>query len=347
MDIKNKESDAIYIMRAIGIMTVVIGHHWGILVGITKPYLYHMPLFFFLGGIFINGENPMKKSISASYKILRYLILTYIIIGSFSILISSKFKSNLGNPFGDGIVDTITLIFSNNFHNNELFLVGWFLFTYLISFIIVNFIINLSSKTSSEVKKTTFLLITGIILGIISVNLFSMLYKKTSLQIYNLLSQIFYASMFMIFGNLFWKKFIYIKNYILLLMIASIVIITYYSGISKAIIMSWSNYPSGFFISTVIAIMCIILISFLASFLSKSRANKILINIGKESREIMSYHLVCFVIIDLIFYSIGLWDMSKTTSMIHYKSFLSQFIYISLGVIIPVTFVFIIKKLKF
>ncbi|EEU1536959.1 hypothetical protein E3Y37_003321, partial [Escherichia coli] len=69
MKLTKEQSDILYIVKGIGIFTVVIGHSWGILVGLTKPYFYHMPLFFFIGGFFLSGEEPIKAATRTIKKI--------------------------------------------------------------------------------------------------------------------------------------------------------------------------------------------------------------------------------------------------------------------------------------
>ena len=57
----DRESTALNYAKAIGIITVVIGHFRGVPFNYFQPYMYHMPLFFFLGGVFINEFRSLYQ----------------------------------------------------------------------------------------------------------------------------------------------------------------------------------------------------------------------------------------------------------------------------------------------
>lgn len=346
MTLNKHESDIIYIMKAIGIITVVIGHYSGILSNITQPYLYHMPLFFFIGGMLINGKKPVHSSIKVSYKILKYLIFSYFIIGLFSLEFNYYFGSDFGVSFSNDIFHTLLLVIKSNFHSNNLFLIGWFLFSYLFSSVLTISLLSLSSLINNDKLIYFLLLLIAVLFGYISVVFFSHLYSKTANQLYNVISQVLYASMFMIFGCFFRRFLIKINISIKLsLFILSIIIISFNLEIIKPLTMSWSIYPSGFLLSTLFAIMSIVLIFKLSQIIAKTK-NHYFILIGKNSQNIMFYHLICFVLLDLLFYYTSMWDISKTTVFNHYSFPLSDILYIFIGVSTPVIFSTYKEKIK-
>ncbi|MGN9604779.1 acyltransferase family protein, partial [Salmonella enterica] len=78
MKIDNFESKTIDIMKFIGIVFVVIGHYPGDYFNIMSPYLFHMPLFFFIAGMTLKKDSPIKNSIRVFLSIAKYSVITYI-----------------------------------------------------------------------------------------------------------------------------------------------------------------------------------------------------------------------------------------------------------------------------
>ncbi|MFW5402428.1 acyltransferase family protein, partial [Yersinia sp. 1252 StPb PI] len=73
---------AINYVKAIGIIAVVAGHYYGTPFNVYTPYVWHMPLFFFLGGMLFNSSKPAKKAIrSVIRNYFLYLIIVFVIIG--------------------------------------------------------------------------------------------------------------------------------------------------------------------------------------------------------------------------------------------------------------------------
>ncbi|EMZ9506439.1 TPA: acyltransferase family protein [Escherichia coli] len=346
MKLTKEQSDILYIVKGIGIFTVVIGHSWGILVGLTKPYFYHMPLFFFIGGFFLSGEEPIKAATRTIKKITTYLIITYIIIGVASEIISSFYEVDFGTPFSTDTIRTVVATLEHNFHNNELFFVGWFLFAYALANITSEIILSLLLKIKNNSLKKAAPIITAIILGVVSVNFTAHIYKNSELQIYNLISQVLYASMFMLIGYSIRNIALNFKNNMLSIVLFALVVLLYLTGVAKQMIMSWSTYPSGFIISSIVALSCILLIFFAAQHINKTVLSAFFIDAGKYSRNIMSYHLCIFVMLDICFSTIGLWDMKNTKTLSHYQSSYSQLLYPFIAAVVPLYIAKILSKGK-
>ncbi|WP_187640581.1 acyltransferase family protein [Escherichia albertii] len=346
MTLTKEQSDTLYIVKGIGIIAVVIGHSWGILVGITKPYFYHMPLFFFVGGFFIDGITPFKTIKKTLSKIIMYFIVTYLIIGMVSVGISKIYGIGFGLPFSEHPIETIISIFKNNFHNNELFLVGWFLFAYLLSNIISTIIISLSLKIKDTKTQKITIIAISICFGYVSTTIMADIYKITGEQIYNLTSQVLYATMFMLIGCCINSFILHFKNKIIALILFILVLSLYLSGLAKPMIMSWSAYPSGFVVTTIMALLCILLIFFVSSVFNGTYLSTFLKDAGKYSRGIMSYHLCIFVFLDMIFSLFGLWDMRNTKTLVHYHTFYTQLLYPFSAIAIPLLLARLLSKVK-
>lgn len=69
MTIDNFESKTIDIMKFIGIVFVAIGHYPGDYFNIMSPYLFHMPLFFFIAGITLKKAIQLRNLYEYFYQL--------------------------------------------------------------------------------------------------------------------------------------------------------------------------------------------------------------------------------------------------------------------------------------
>ncbi|EEE3939100.1 hypothetical protein C7X69_24130, partial [Salmonella enterica subsp. enterica serovar Infantis] len=171
MTIDNFESKTIDIMKFIGIVFVAIGHYPGDYFNIMSPYLFHMPLFFFIAGITLKKSNPIKKSIRVFLSIVKYSAITYIVTGLIAITLSKKFGIDLGYPFADGVLNTIIYALQQNFHNNPLFLVCWFLLAYCTSYFISSLVVSFVSNNTRSKLNPLLLTVISIAFGVIAIKI--------------------------------------------------------------------------------------------------------------------------------------------------------------------------------
>lgn len=337
MKLSSEESLRLDYLKAIGIFFVIIGHYKGWVFPVMRPYYFHMQLFFFLAGITLNESKKTTTFIySLSRKIIPYSIYTYIIIGSLSLLISNYYGIYLGKPFFDGVMNTINHAFDMNYHNNELFIVMWFLQTYYLSIILTFTIIKLLKSINTNKMAFDFVLFSLAILECyIGITYFSEMYNTNKFQIYNVISQTLVSSSFIILGYLFGNKFFKINNFYLITILYIILIFasSYYK--IDVSVMSWSKYNSGFLNSIIIPIACICICFYISKIMITFNINKIIRIIGIRSRDIMSYHMLSFIIIDILFSYFGLWDMKQSTSTKHFMFDYSIIIYTLFGLIFP------------
>lgn len=126
-----QKSLAIDYIKCIGIILVVYGHFDLFTYGLTfNPYFFHMPLFFFLGGVLLNLKKSSKDFYkNIFFKYFLYIVFTYILLGLVSKFLHYVFNIKDMNIFEDGFISTAYLAINSNFHNNYFFLVAWFLFS--------------------------------------------------------------------------------------------------------------------------------------------------------------------------------------------------------------------------
>lgn len=322
-------------MKAIGIIVVVIGHYTSGFFNVMQPYLYHMPLFFFVGGLTLKNEivtfNALRK---LSKKIIPYILVTYILTGILAIALSKFTGLYFGDPFTTNPLE-------KNFHNNPLFLVCWFLLAYYLSSIVSRLIISVT--TESKFQSIT-LIIIAVLVGFVALHLCAVKFKETGYQFYNVSAQSLYGAMFMLLGYSLKKQSLSMYNPIvaMIMITATGTIISF--GLTKQSAMAWSTYPSGFIMTSVTSMICIFVVVIFSNILS-SRENYLLKIIGDNSKSIMSWHLSVFAILNLFFLLIGFENNAngKLSNIYNQYSFA---LYVILGIIVPLLPMLIKTKLQ-
>lgn len=80
--LEEKKSHAIDYVKCIGIVLVIFGHYPNTIINVLKPYMYHMPLFFFLGGMLFSTKKGSKKHYyNIIVKYAAYIIISYLLLG--------------------------------------------------------------------------------------------------------------------------------------------------------------------------------------------------------------------------------------------------------------------------
>lgn len=205
-------------VKALGIISVVIGHYYWRPFGAPDPYLFHMPLFFFIGGVLFNSGKPAKKFFSDIFKRhIAYITITYLIIGSAVTLISKYALIDKGEPFSGSLSATLINIYHYCFHNNKFFLVAWFLAAYACASVAM---FSVTSIVSQYNHRRVALLVISLVFGFVGIKYAPVWYYLSGNIAYNYLSQILTGFMFMGMGFLLKDilfKFINIYGFFLLL----------------------------------------------------------------------------------------------------------------------------------
>lgn len=325
----NQQSLSLRYAQGLGIIAVVLGHYGIVPPYIFEPYTFHMPLFFLLGGILFKETSIFKTIKSILIKHLWYVVYTYLIISVIAIFISSHYNVSIGEIYSTTILSTIKNIFNRNFHNNGYFLVAWFLFSYALASLLCRIIIY--------IKKQMMILCIALSFGFMGMDYVASLYAETGNQIYNLTTQVLVGSMFYLIGFVFKRTFISMKS-LYIPIISMVIIFTMKNfGVLGGLMMSWSKYPQGFIFHTLSSLLsiCTILAITNAAATQDKKLN-LLALIGSKSKIIMSYHLLTFTVLDIIFYKLEMYDMKNASYLNHYSTPKYWFFYIAIGITLPI-----------
>lgn len=300
--------------KALGIFFVVMGHYYSPPIPVFNPYIFHMPLFFFIGGILFNPKKEFAKVFKKVVKShLLYLAIIYVSIGIISKIISSL----TGVKISDGLylnpIETLTKAYNSNMSESRLFLVSWFLLSYAFVSLAASLLHNLLRKISLNHASKYYLMVT-FISGIASMNYLPALYVEHKVQALNLLCQIGVGLMFYSAGyasrSFLYKNLSIIGSFFLFIIAAYLV----RKNMLHMNFMVWSKYPDGVIITLFGSIAGIYIVLFFAKALSCMRPSKVLLHIGRNTKTIMSWHLLSFLLIDLSLSHIGLFDFKSYNS---------------------------------
>ncbi|CAH6020984.1 hypothetical protein AI3057V1_1485 [Citrobacter freundii] len=302
--------------KALGIISVVIGHYNLTPFSIPHPYYFHMPLFFFIGGMLINTKKSFTDVFRSIFrKHIIYIALTYVFIGIITKILILSIGANLSDPLKGGVSQILFAMYHTDFHVNSLFLVAWFLLAYALSSIVSFSIIRMLSGVSHA---SYLILISSVSAGYLGMVHFPEIFNESKNVIFNYISQAFSGAMFMMLGYLL-KDFIF-KYQNIYGMLFSLIVVSYLinSGLVQPMTMSWSSYPGGFASSTINALLCIYLVFSASTMLQKTSGNCLFLYIGRSSKTIMSYHLLVLYLIDLFLSNYGLVDTHQVNALNHF-----------------------------
>ena len=290
--------------------------------------------------------NNLFKVITS---LLVYLITRYILIGVLTIVFINLGFGTFNNPFGHGILDSIHIAYAKNMHNNELFLVAWFLIAYMFSVLLCNVIISsIHSITSSQFMIKIIITLIAFTFGILAINYTAVIYHESTNQIYNLITQALYGSMFMLFGYVLKNFVIKFSSLSVLLLITIVLAAITDTFKTTPMIMSWSQYKDGFLLCTLIAmtiISCIFIIS--NAFEKITNEKSTLIYIGKNTKSIMTWHLCIFILIDVIMsQTLKNRPLNSYAVFEHFHNEYSIAIYVICGVMIPIVLLYLKSLMK-
>ena len=76
-----RQSLAVDYLKAVGIIAVVSGHYDGSFINFLRPYIFHMPLFFFVGGLlFKTGKKGGVFAKNLLVKYIFYIVVSYAVL---------------------------------------------------------------------------------------------------------------------------------------------------------------------------------------------------------------------------------------------------------------------------
>ncbi len=324
---------AIDYAKAIGIILVLIGHYPNNIMNYFQPYIFHMPLFFFIGGMLFNPAKSTKailKDVLVKYYV--YIVAIYLFLAMCNIVLNQLYGTPTRQLFGSGVLDTLEIIVNNNFHNNGFFLVGWFLlafsFVYILCSAIIKFTVSLSPAA------IPLLIVLSLLLSYTGIHYLAAEYQSTRSFVYNLSCQIFVGSAFYMMGFVL-RGVIFKSGNILLLTLLLLLFVTLAdSGLISPLGMAWSLYPKGYMVAMSGAFLGIIITFSFATLFSYAAKSSFFATIGRNSKSVMCFHLLVFSLIDCLASSIGIFTIDKNELFTRYISPYSFAIYMVAGVIL-------------
>lgn len=348
-----KKKNRLYwnIIKGIGILCIVIGHSWKLLSGFV--YLFHLAVFFFVGGYLYNDEkysedpylyfaNKLKNNWKKYVLFEIILILLHNLFIKMGILLNSDYYD-----FDQTVISAIsTLLF---FGSETLGGALWFVPVYVIASAIFGSIISFAKSVSknyfddNEVFKNILILLLGIVTGILGLYVN---YKGMSLWFHSQTS-ILVVPFFI--GGYFLKNitknYDKIFNFIgLAISFGILLLITYRYKISIELSQNIvGNVYLYYFISFIGIYFCLCL----GNLILKIRyLNKYFELLGKYSFEIMGSHFVIFKLFDYFTAKVvGIVD-SNIYGVFPCAFPKCWYFYIILGINIPIAFFEISHRIK-
>lgn len=332
-------------LKGIGILSIVIGHSCHFLKNFV--YLYHLALFFFIGGYLYReeryGDDPyglLVARIKSNWKKYVIYCLFFLLIHNLIYFEKYNFEEFISTLIG-------TLFFLNS---DVLAGALWFVPVYIVSSVIFGTFVYYSRKWTRSVKeqereklKNLLLFIFTFLCGLVGVYI---TYKKIAILYH-------FQTCFLVVP--FFTLGYYLKTYIIdlkkilkiYIAIPIFIILLYFAFYNIYIIELSIDLIGNSFMFYIISFMGIYLCLYVAKIFTKILGIRRIFNyIGKYSFEIMTFHLLVFKIIDLIYYKIN--NFNDVTLFNRYPYLFDNLwpLYVLLGTLIPTVVFFAIDKIK-
>lgn len=294
-----RQSLALDYLKAFGIIAVVTGHYDGSFINFIRAYMFHMPLFFFAGGMLFKTDKSGKAfAENIFFKYVLYIGISYSVLWYLTYMLSA-FAPNIEFPRG-GVLTQIQLYFQQNFHSLPMFFVSWFLMAYMGVLILARTVLPVVDKANRLVMPELFLAAVAILSGVLGVHVFAGYYAEGKQQIYNYLTQVSVGFMFFLFGYAVRNHIVRWLNFPAFLFAFVALFTMKKCGVLDNLGMSWSVYKQGFVFTAISPLLCIFLLLCVSYWLAGNPSFGLLRNIGRRSKAIMTYHLFIFFLLDSV-----------------------------------------------
>lgn len=324
------DKSAVARARGIGIIAVVYGHaapgYW------IPVYLFHMPLFFLLGGLTMNRERSWRQ-------VLRFVLVDLLLFTAAATFVYQLVALAL-DPLVpiyhrfDGLHPSIftTDILVYNGRAVLFALTAWFLVAYAAATLLTEAIIRLVPPA----LENRVLPLVAVILLVIGIEVLAPQFVSAPENWYfNPLSQVCVGSAFMLAGYLLQRA-----TRLLQLLFHPVALVVMPLAFTAIVIliqppvpnMVSSEYPLGlgqFVLCSILGIACT---------LQLAHALKLnwLVSLGRASKHVMMHHLFVFALVNLAFVAAGLMTLDQITSI--YSKFdlpSTWLLYTALGITAP------------
>ena len=272
-----------------------------------------------------------------------YAVSTYLVIGSMAVLFRNGLGADIqGDPFGGSILEILRANYRSNFEQNTYFLVLWFVVCYVVT---SSALFPLIKATRGWKFASGAYVLAILALGYLGMETFAGRFQTGRDIGDNYLSQCCVASAFYLAGYVarpfLWKRL----NLYGFIAAFFVMYVSSRTGFDHAVVMAWSKYPDGFLMSFVRICCGIYSTCYLSWVLSSEKMDLFEAN-GRESKAIMSYHLIGYLCLDLGFDALGLYDIRDAAPLDHFHSPVFSPLYIVLPTLIPVACAIYCRKAK-
>lgn len=336
--------------KGIGIILMVMGHS-GVPFNIDKfIYQFHMPLFFFCSGYFINVIESRETLIIFYKKKIKGIYLKFICWSILFLLLHNVFiKLNIYNntipnweeyPYNCQlfIKKAVKIIFSMNGHE-QLLRSFWFLKQLLLASIFVSTILYFSNKITHYKHAHLVILI-----GFFFLTLISKYYMWSLPGIWDI-SLIFMSSTFYLSGYIF-RKYNILK--ILSNVLSSFIFLSFL--VIGLYILPWINMLEYTLATTVpffiVAISGTVLTINISQKIDSFKIKYLFYYLGQNTMPIFALHMLCFKIGNLLkiaIYELPLYRLAEFQIIKEHNTFF-WIIYTVIGISVPLLIDYLIKQ---
>lgn len=331
------------VMLALGIVFVVMGHNYQPDILKLPAYTFQVAIFFFVSGYFFKVQDSFKNKLSWLRKKALNLLGPYFIYNIFFAILTTYLISRgvyLGEKF------TLYNFFISPFvsgHQYFLYLAAWFVPQLFLVHLVAQLLVVKDKKVYFFVLFFVSLVLSG---------LFISRYSLEQGNILLILGRTSFGLSFYLFGKLFNIFENKIKKYLVSPLAFFLI---YASYVSLGLFFGAFNYSlvfADFFNNQYITLsgtaLAILMIYIISDYIGKSVSeNNIILKIGQNTFNIMALHLFVFFLINYIFYKFSLISLGSLSNIFfNYRVEHIWFVYLSLGVGLPLLFSITINNLK-
>ena len=346
------------IAKGVAIIAVVLGHityqypKWLLLpLSDLLVWLWHVPVFFLIGGFFIKEEKLLKPKefiygkFKSVYMLILYIYLPVLLLHNIFINIgfydlTMDYDGKYVNYWGT--IDLIKKIFAAVFFMGREPILGamWFvyvLFMALCGLSLISYILKRLIKEDNKYETIRFIIL--LFLAVFSCTL-TKLFDFTIPRGNNTLTAIWLIYIGMLMMQ---RKHLAFNNKFIAL--ASIIIAWHAASIAGGVKINKNIYESVIML-TISSIACLYVICYFSKMIEHNFMGHALSVVGKNSFYIMGLHFFGFKACSLMLIAIGIdINLAKLTAPAG-NSIILLFLYLLCGVLIPLGFMFTFRKVK-
>lgn len=331
--------NALLTARGIGILAVVIGH---VHVAYPLPYVFfwHIPLFFFLVGAGVPSRRPMSKAVRyVAVEVILYLFLWSLVYGVIVYFVAPFSLMNLHFPNESLLTSTTIGILTLNSHSIGLLSACWFLIAYAGVSI-------LCTAIAQIVPRQGYLLVAAVLMAGGWLLASEQGYKLGESFPLLPIGQVLVGSGFCMAGAAFfaspWVMLMAISPAVTVLaIVVSGTLLAVYDPIP--ISMSGMSLDDNILSAVTIALCSIQVVLWLAHHL---QGWIWLRTLGKQSKAIMTHHLLGVALVNLVFVGLGVFTLESVSTYTVYEPQKTWFVYVAVAIGVPLAIVWVTSRMR-